>query len=164
PEGRSAYAERFREVASEMSWEQALGPLLRFCADPHLAADRVVEAPQVDFSRIASRGAERGRRDVSLFAPAPPSTPLWQLPARWPDDSIGAIDVRFGTYMRRNAGAVTLQLRRAPDERDDLRTVVITASELSDNALQRFRLDPPVGPGEFCCGAAHPTLIFSSSA
>lgn len=58
-----------------------MGPLLHYCADPELAADRVADAPQVDLAAAPRRRA-RDAREVSLLAPAPPPTPIWHLPAR----------------------------------------------------------------------------------
>jgi GT2 family glycosyltransferase/glycosyltransferase involved in cell wall biosynthesis len=84
PGGREAYRERFAALAQSMTWDHAVDPLVRFCADPHLAADRVAETPAVDLA-TASRGGDgrRSRRSaISLLEPPPPPTPLWQLPRR----------------------------------------------------------------------------------
>src|SRR4029450_13377528 len=71
PGGREAYRERFRDVAAGMTWERALEPVLRFCAAPHPAADRIADAPDVDLAAAPRRnGLSRG---VSLVAPAPPA-------------------------------------------------------------------------------------------
>jgi hypothetical protein len=84
PGGREAYRERFAALAQSMTWDHAVDPLVRFCADPHLAADRVAETPAVDLA-TASQGGDgrRSRRSaISLLEPPPPPTPLWQLPRR----------------------------------------------------------------------------------
>ena len=39
-DARGARAEAFREVAQEFSWERVAHPLVAFCRDPRLAADK----------------------------------------------------------------------------------------------------------------------------
>jgi glycosyltransferase involved in cell wall biosynthesis len=83
PGGRAAYAERFRAVAAELTWERALVPLVRFCGAPHPAADRVAEAPDLGTAAASAPGvSRRAPAPTSLLAPAPVPTPLHRLPRR----------------------------------------------------------------------------------
>lgn len=80
PGGRQAYAEQFRTLAGELTWEHALAPLVRFCSDPHPAADRAAALPNV---RPDSRAENSDSPRRSLLSPARrPPTPVWGLPLR----------------------------------------------------------------------------------
>ena len=82
PGGREAYAERFRSVAAELVWERALDPLVRFCAAPRPAPDRVANLGrfQTQMEGVSERQRTAGRG--GLLAPAPTPTPLLALPLR----------------------------------------------------------------------------------
>src|SRR5579871_408922 len=55
--------------------------------------------------------------------------------------SLVGIEVRLGTYARRNAGIVAFTLRPDPPA-SELRTVDVAASSVADNALYAFRFEP----------------------
>jgi GT2 family glycosyltransferase/glycosyltransferase involved in cell wall biosynthesis len=82
PTAREARAERFRAAAAELCWEQALAPLVRFCAEPHRAPDRAALLPNVDFAPVEHRYGRWSRTASSLLPPGPPPTPAWRLPLR----------------------------------------------------------------------------------
>ena len=82
PGGRAAYAERFKAVTDELGWERALGPLLKFCAEPRPAPDRVTGMGLFQVRMETASQRERGFQRAGLLAPAPPSTPLLALPFR----------------------------------------------------------------------------------
>jgi hypothetical protein len=80
PGGRAAYADRFRDVARDLTWDRAVAPLARFCADPHPAADRVAALARVE--EVAENPNRRRPRGPSLLGAPPPPTPIWRLPRR----------------------------------------------------------------------------------
>lgn len=81
PGGRALYAERFRAVAAELTWERVLDPLVRFCGDPHPAADRLGQVNEVPVAPARQSGRHRAQ-PISLLAPPPVPTPVWRLPHR----------------------------------------------------------------------------------
>ncbi|MBM2811432.1 MAG: glycosyl transferase family 2, partial [Chloroflexi bacterium] len=82
PGGRTAYAERFSELARDLTWENAIEPLARFCADPHMAPDRVAAVARVEKVEAGGDGRGARGRSVSLLAAPPLPTPIWRLPKR----------------------------------------------------------------------------------
>ncbi len=80
PGGREVYADRFREVVDSLAWERALEPLLKFCAAPRVAPDRIASLGLFQ-ARMETMG-QRGFGRAGLLPPAPAPTPLLALPLR----------------------------------------------------------------------------------
>lgn len=87
PGGKAAYAQRFRAVAAERTWERVLAPLVRFCGDPHPAPDRIASwtlvGPGSESGAPGLGAGQWGSRRGSLLPPLRrPPTPVWRLPFR----------------------------------------------------------------------------------
>ena len=82
PAGRAAYAPRFEAVARELTWNHALEPLLKFCAQPRPAPDRIAGLGRFQARIEASGERRRSAQRGGLLAPAPQPTPLLALPLR----------------------------------------------------------------------------------
>jgi GT2 family glycosyltransferase/glycosyltransferase involved in cell wall biosynthesis len=80
--GRAAFADRFRSVVDALTWDRALEPLLKFCAAPRAAPDRVAGMGQFQLRMETAGQRERGAQRTGLLAPAPEPTPLLALPMR----------------------------------------------------------------------------------
>jgi 4-amino-4-deoxy-L-arabinose transferase-like glycosyltransferase len=57
-------------------------------------------------------------------------------------DDLSRIDVMMATYARENHYPIVFHLRRAPDSPEDLVTLTVDASEISDNAYHTFAFAP----------------------
>jgi hypothetical protein len=57
-------------------------------------------------------------------------------------DGLSAIDVLQTGLARRNQGDLVFHLRAVPDSNDDLRTVVVSAEDIADNAYQHYAFAP----------------------
>jgi hypothetical protein len=57
-------------------------------------------------------------------------------------DGLQSVDVLLATFARRNTEPVTFHLRREPASQDDLRTVIVPAADIADNAYHRFSFSP----------------------
>jgi GT2 family glycosyltransferase/glycosyltransferase involved in cell wall biosynthesis len=82
PGGSAGYAARFAAVAADLGWERVLEPLIRFCAEPRAAPDRVAGMGRFQMRMETAGQRERGLQRAGLLAPAPPPTPLLALPFR----------------------------------------------------------------------------------
>ena len=84
PDLRQTYAARFEQVAAAYRWDVALRPLIEFCAQPHLAADRA------HLSQIPVAGTWPSGR--------------WNLPGKtWQalrTGGLGGLARRVGEYIR----------------------------------------------------------------
>jgi hypothetical protein len=80
---RGAYSERFAGLAQTLTWDRAMAPLMRYCADPHLAADRLAAlSAQVDLRGAPVTAGDRRLNPWPLAPLRRPPTPMWRLPAR----------------------------------------------------------------------------------
>ncbi len=60
--------------------------------------------------------------------------------ARW--GGLSGVDVFLATYARENSQPIIFHLRESPDRSDDLATVMVSASDVADNAYQTFSFAP----------------------
>ncbi len=82
-EPRESYADRFAAVAKDLTWDRVLQPLLKYCDDPHPAADRMAAATSsINLGAAGIAARPRGLNPWPLSPLRRPPTPLWRLPSR----------------------------------------------------------------------------------
>ncbi len=60
-------------------------------------------------------------------------------------ESLYAIDVQFGDFLRHNHGPVVFHLKRSPSDPQDLVTLTVDASDLREGVFHRFEFAPLAG-------------------
>ena len=94
PNLRGAYRSGFEEVKGQFTWERAVAPLARFCANPRLAPDKAAPG-------------------IRNWFPSPGQsvkpTPWWALPGRawyvWRRGGWGALRREAKSYLRFRFGS-----------------------------------------------------------